>query len=91
MKTRILWSLLASTTVVLGLAACNKPESPSKVSSDVADAQADRQEDVAAARADQNETQAKTSGEAVSPDPDDRGDAIKKRASAQYDTAIAAA
>jgi hypothetical protein len=88
---RLLTSPLAACALVLALSACQRAESPSEVSADVAEAQEGRQESVADARMDEERVRSDTTAEAVSGDPDDRGDAIEDRAEARYDTAIAAA
>jgi hypothetical protein len=88
---RLLLSPLAACALAVALSACQRAESPSEVSADVAEAQSDRQESVADARMDEQRVRSDTAQEIVSVDPDDRGDAIEDRAEARYDTAIAAA
>jgi hypothetical protein len=81
MNKSFVTSLTACAAAALMLSACNRAESPSEVSADVAEAQAERQDSVADARAEA----------ATSRDPDDRGDAMEDRAEAQYNTALAEA
>ncbi len=71
------------------LAACSKRETPAEVNADVAKAQTEKAEDVNEALADRSEVAADTAKEAVSADPDDRGDAIEDRAEANYNVAVA--
>jgi len=73
------------------LTACNKREAPAQVNADVAQAQANKSENVGEAMKDQATVAAKTSADATSRDPDDRGSALKKRADAAYDVATAKA
>jgi len=84
-------SLAACAIALIALPGCQKAESPAEVSGDVAKAQVDRSMAVADAQADQAKVQAETSPDAHSLDPDDRGDAIKQRAEATYNTALTAA
>jgi hypothetical protein len=71
--------------------ACSKKETASETNADVAKAQAEKTQEVGEALQDRSEVVAKTSDEAVSADPDDRGDAMEQRAEATYDVAIAKA
>jgi hypothetical protein len=91
MNKSFLTSLTACAAAALMLSACNRAESPSEVSADVEEAQAERQDSVADARVDQAEVQSDTAEAATSRDPDDRGDAMEDRAEAQYNTALAEA
>jgi len=84
-------SFVAAGTMAVMMAGCNRAESPSEVTEDVAEAQADRAESVQDARIDQAQVAANTGGDVVSGNPDDRGAAIEDRAEAAYNTAVAVA
>lgn len=71
------------------LAGCSKKETPAEVNADVSQAQTEKAEDVNAAMADRSEVAADTAKDAASTDPDDRGGAMKDRAEANYDVAMA--
>jgi hypothetical protein len=73
------------------LAACNKREAPAQVNADVARAEAAKAENVSDALVDQAVVEAKTSADAVSVDPDNRGSAIEERAEEAYKVALAKA
>jgi hypothetical protein len=71
------------------LAACNKREAPAEVNADVAEAQTEKAENVNEALVERSDVAADTAKDAVSADPDDRGDAIEDRAEATYNVAVA--
>lgn len=81
--------LLIASAAALG--ACNKRESAAEVTEDVTKAQAAKVENVNEAMKERSEVAAETAADAVSADPDDRGDAIEERAEAAYNVSIAKA
>ncbi len=87
-KTALAAMLLCALAATSG---CSRQETLAKTNADVAKAEADKAGNVADALKNRSDVAAKTSADAVSPDPGDRADAIEDRADAAYKVAIAKA